>query len=1103
MPKFSVIPFSKIFSSSIRDRGQAYFAFGHVMCEDHEDDFYHAIVQGSRNSEYFVSLDIEEKGDLFVVGCGCPHFEDQGAFCKHIWATMLQAEDEQWLPAFSNNKVQFLRKDEYLEQVDEDYEEDDYDDGFGDDSEPLTRYPDTIRQFSSRRNSEWKRTLSNVQTAMNRLQNYSLEKDRKYFFMVDANRSKYSSGAFVHLKMAELKKNGEWGVIKDSKMSQNELIKLREHEDYDLLETLLGSGNLARQGYYGDYDSVSSFVLPIFSQQKLMKMICATGRALIATDNYNREYTSLTWEEEPWEFKLQLKELTNEYEITGYFQKNKEKLSISDPILLIGGGLLFTEQKVSPLIDHNSFPWIAALRDEESIFIPKEESANFMKALYSIPGDIQIKMPKKLKFEEIRLEPKKQLTIKTKNTGLRNQQQVRAYVEFDYNDVIIQSGSSGEHIFDDVNQKMIYRDLGFESKAVTEVLDENMKKVYSIYHSSEDGDSYEMHSKHLSKCILNLLSKNWRIFTEGKSLKRAGDFELNVTSGIDWFELHGSLKFEEQEMSLPDLLKAAQNSEGESLIELGDGSFGMLPEDWLKKYSALLEMGDKKEGHIEFKKNQVGLLDTLLQSEPDIKFDKIFSQFREKLLTFQGIKPLNEPSSFKGELRAYQKEGLAWLNFLQEFNLGGCLADDMGLGKTVQMLALLEKRRGRSKQVKQTSLIIVPRSLIHNWYEEAKKFTPNLKVLIYSGIERKEYHEKLEEYHIVLTTYGTMRRDIGLLVNIEFDYIVLDEAQAIKNSKSQSAKASRLLKGKHRLALSGTPVENHIGELWSIFEFLNPGMLGHINAFSSVKEEESREVIRRSIRPFMLRRTKDQVAKDLPAKTEQVIYCEMSKKQKSTYDKIKKYYQANLTNKIKEKGMNRVKIQVLEALLRLRQAACHPGLIDESYLGEESCKLDTILEQLKEVVDEGHKVLVFSQFTSFLKIVKQELVKENIAFHYLDGRTRKRQELVESFQNSPDIKVFLISLKAGGVGLNLTSADYVFILDPWWNPAVEAQAIDRAHRIGQTKKVFAYRLICKDTVEEKVMELQKNKKELVKSIISEDKNLIKNLTQEDLGYLLS
>jgi SNF2 family DNA or RNA helicase len=544
------------------------------------------------------------------------------------------------------------------------------------------------------------------------------------------------------------------------------------------------------------------------------------------------------------------------------------------------------------------------------------------------------------------------------------------------------------------------------------------------------------------------------------------------------------------------------------MITLGDGTMGMLPDDWLRKYGLLVDLGTTTtEGTLRFSKTQAGLLDAMLAAQPGSNVDADFSRVRQELRAFEGIEALDAPAGFQGELRPYQREGLGWLEYLRQFGFGGILADDMGLGKTIQVLALLQRRRSK-RQAKGPSLIVVPRSLVFNWMQEASRFTPRLKVLDYTGPNRHGLRDEFSKYDLIVTTYGTMRSDVAELRSYEFDYAILDEAQAIKNADSQSAKAARLLRAKHRLAMSGTPIENHLGELWSIFEFLNPGMLGTSSVFkraaagASGQDEEARKLLAKALRPFILRRTKQQVVSDLPEKIEQTLYCDLENGQRKLYDDLLAHYRSTLLRKNTDE-LRTSKIEVLEALLRLRQASCHPGLIDPNRIDEPAAKLDMLLPQLAEVVDEGHKVLVFSQFTSFLAIVRKRLDEEGIVYEYLDGRTRNREERVERFQTDPACPVFLISLKAGGLGLNLTAAEYVYLLDPWWNPAVEAQAIDRSHRIGQTNTVFAYRLIVRDTVEQKIVDLQQKKRDLADAILSADSRLIQTLTRDDLEFLLS
>jgi SNF2 family DNA or RNA helicase len=606
----------------------------------------------------------------------------------------------------------------------------------------------------------------------------------------------------------------------------------------------------------------------------------------------------------------------------------------------------------------------------------------------------------------------------------------------------------------------------------------------------------------MPRVVRELLHAGWHVEAEGKAFRRPGTTKVDVRSGIDWFELYGEVDYDGQTASLPALLAALRR--GDTMVRLGDGTFGLLPEEWLERFAPLAGLGTKEEDHLRFRRNQAGLLDALLAAQPEVHVDELFERMRERLRTFTGVKAAEQPTGFVGQLRDYQCEGMGWMEFLREFGFGGCLADDMGVGKTAQVLATLEARRGQGLG---PSLVVAPKSLMFNWRAEAARFTPGLRVIEHTGLARDI--GLISDYDLVLTTYGTMLRDITHLAEIGFDYVVLDEAQAVKNSATASAKAVRLLRGKHRLALSGTPVENHLGELWSLFEFLNPGMLGEAKVLNMAgglarnPGEDARRLLAQALRPFILRRTKQQVARELPEKTEQTIFCELEGPQRKHYDELRKHYRESLLSRVQQQGMGKSKMHVLEALLRLRQAACHPGLLDAARIHEPSAKLDVLMDQLAELREEGHKALVFSQFTSLLSIVRGRLDAEEIRYEYLDGSTRDRQARVDAFQNDPGCGLFLISLKAGGLGLNLTAAEYVFLLDPWWNPAVEAQAVDRAHRIGQTRPVFAYRLIARDTVEEKVLELQKTKRELADAILGEDNSVIRDLKREDLELLLS
>ncbi|RYD71678.1 MAG: DEAD/DEAH box helicase, partial [Sphingobacteriales bacterium] len=495
---------------------------------------------------------------------------------------------------------------------------------------------------------------------------------------------------------------------------------------------------------------------------------------------------------------------------------------------------------------------------------------------------------------------------------------------------------------------------------------------------------------------------------------------------------------------------------------LPDGEVAIIPDRWFTQYGSLFSLADTGKT-LKLKKHHIGLLNDLAE---DSLANITLERKLQRLSDFEDIADIQMPVHFKGNLRDYQKAGYNWFSFLREYNFGGCLADDMGLGKTIQTLAMLQKSKEDDQlaSTQTTSLIIMPTSLIYNWLTEAKKFTPKLKILAHTGTNRNKDVANFANYDIVITTYGVTRVDIDELKNFYFNYVILDESQNIKNPSSKSFKAVRALKSRHRLILSGTPVENSVGDLWSQLTFLNPGLLGtqaffyeeYVQAIEKKKDEEKARKLQSIIKPFVLRRTKEQVASELPPKTEQVIYCDMSEDQATYYEKTKSAYRNDLLQSMDDGTFAQKQVQLLQGLTALRQLANHPVMIDTEYMSD-SGKFENVIHTLDNVLKGGHKVLVFSQFVKHLDIFRKHFEKENIPFAYLDGATRNRGEIVSEFQQNEDLKVFLISIKAGGVGLNLTQADYVFILDPWWNPAVEQQAIDRTHRIGQDKKVFIYK----------------------------------------------
>jgi superfamily II DNA or RNA helicase len=705
----------------------------------------------------------------------------------------------------------------------------------------------------------------------------------------------------------------------------------------------------------------------------------------------------------------------------------------------------------------------------------------------------------------------------------------------------------------------IRRDLAFERRAMSTLLAMGLRSAPATGTGPPRPPALLLPAKRMPSVVRELLGQGWVISIDRRVVRNPGPVHLSVTTGIDWFELRGSVRYSgadgDHDVPLPEILAASRA--GKAMITLEDGSCAMLPHEWLSENRLLAAVGTQRGDHVGFRHNQAALLEALLTRHPGVEIDAKFEAIRQRLRRFDRIAPLDASPTFHGQLRHYQRDGLGWLRFLRWLGVGGVLADDMGLGKTIQVLAMLEARYSQPDPAEPAakpsatsqplpSLIVVPRSAVFNWVDEARRFAPNLDLLTYTGGDRHALRDAFAHHHVVVTSYGVMRKDIAELQRHRFDYVVLDEAQAIKNPGSQVAKAARLLLANHRLALTGTPVENHLGDLWSIFEFLNPGMLGSGTRFARLIRRLSRRPrpqplvvspvpanvdtprpsiatptastdpaatglaqLTAALRPFILRRTKQQVLQELPDKTEQTILCHMNAPQRQQYDQLLHYYRSLLlgastagSDRSAPADSDRSTMMVLEALLRLRQAACHPGLIDPARADDRSAKLDELIGRLEPIVEAGHKALVFSQFTSLLAIVRKRLDERQFVYEYLDGQTRNRKQCVERFQTDPDCPVFLISLKAGGLALNLTAAEYVFLLDPWWNPAVEAQAIGRAHRIGQTRHVFAYRLICQDTVEQRITQLQARKRDLAEAVIRSDNDLLRNLTRDEMLWLL-
>ncbi|MFI5379084.1 MAG: DEAD/DEAH box helicase [Tepidisphaerales bacterium] len=888
--------------------------------------------------------------------------------------------------------------------------------------------------------------------------------------------------------------------------STTQLADIADPADRQLLAMLRG----CHSDSYG-YGWNNEFPIEPAMFDALLPAMAGTGRLFAGNDADDRCVNAvgpLAWEGGPaWEFCLQTTkdDQRRAYVMKGTLHRNGRTLDVRQPLQILSAGLVVLSDSVARLDAGSSFNWIAELHKAGEIAVPFADAENMLRELLQMRSLPRLQMPEELQIEQCIGTPVPRLLIRASKDTETYRKKLRGELTFDYDVAKVPFGrASASDVLHLEGRRVVRRNPDAEQKLVARLFEAGFTEYNAYY----DGTQLLLVQKKLPAAVRGLLADGWHVEAEGKLYRKAGHWSgLSVNSGIDFFEVSGAIDFEGKSVQLPTLLAAVRK--GENTIVLDDGSMGMIPEEWLKKYALLASAGETDADHLRFARGQAVLLDALLAAEPNVQVDEIFAQTRAALRRFKGIAPQDPSTDFTGQLRPYQREALGWFEFLRSFGFGGCLADDMGLGKTVQVLALLDLRRRERAAAGQPgapSLVVVPRSLVFNWLNEANKFTAQLKVLDNTSVQRDRSGESLAQYDLVLCTYGTLVRDVPHLKDVHFDYVVLDESQAVKNASTDSAKAVRLLKGQHKLALSGTPIQNHIGELWSLFEFLNPGLLGASSAFAGAigrkPDPELRNVLARALRPFILRRTKEQVAPELPPRTEQTVYCELDAEQRKLYDELRNHYRVLLLGKA-DKELNNSKIEILEALLRLRQAAIHPGLIDKARAQSSSAKLEVLLERLSETIEEGHKTLIFSQFVSMLDIVRNRLNRQQIPYAYLDGQTHDRQAAVKQFQEDPECKLFLISLKAGGLGLNLTAAEYVFLLDPWWNPAVEAQAIDRAHRIGQTQHVFAYRIIAKDTVEEKVLQLQQSKRDLADAIINADNSLIRTLGRDDLELLLS
>ncbi len=738
---------------------------------------------------------------------------------------------------------------------------------------------------------------------------------------------------------------------------------------------------------------------------------------------------------------------------------------------------------------------------------PLLDNTTLIDVYETLRHDAPIPAPQGYSTQTLECTPTPHITLQKTNDG----KGYTIYLRMVYGDYLIECSptEAHEYIKDNAMRVEIIRDCEMEQQCVYTLdgfgfLHQSIQKKLYFMHTSLQShqEALQLWNDFLTIHLNTLVQLGWIVETRDDfalSFEEVESIDATSEEKNDWFSLSFDLKFGGVSRPLVPLLA--------SIITHYDNFLSLPPKlnveietdryvsiDTVEMEPILKTIFELFERRNEDGDLIIGAYESHLVANLDEnvvwKGSRELLELSEKLKNFTAIEPVSTPSVFSGTLRHYQQEGLNWLGFLHEFRFAGILADDMGLGKTIQTLCHLSRLKEDDKLLA-PSLIIMPTSLIANWRNEAQKFTPNLCVLVLHGNDRGDLFDKIDDYDVILTTYPLITRDLEVLDKKQFDYIILDEAQKIKNPKTQMAQAIKTLKSHHRLALSGTPIENHLGELWSIFSFLMPGFLGHYSFFKEVyqnpieKERDSyvQERFNRRIKPFVLRRTKEQVALELPPKTEIIKYTQFESKQAKLYETIRSTMEEKVREAIASKGLGKSQITILDALLKLRQVCCDPSLlsIDEAKKVKESAKLELLMDLLEELLSEGRKILLFSQFTSMLSIIENKLKTKKVRYVKLTGQTKNREAVIDAFSGG-EVEVFLISLKAGGVGLNLIEADTVIHYDPWWNPAVENQATDRAYRIGQNKAVFVYKLIVENSIEQKILELQKKKQRIQNTI---------------------
>ncbi len=954
------------FPEHIRARGDEYFTSRQVRVVRAEP---RSVIATVEDSEIYDVL-LDARPGAIGAFCSCPAARDDG-LCMHIWATLRFTDANAQLDpllARAGDAPRMIALDAFAarltavaagadhaatENVEDASDSSDASDTFdAADSVDDGPSPDELlvdeliaeliparrpspRGASKRRSAapptpapsaarpQWKVLLEGARRQMGQangegaedvaLPNDEWPADRRLVYVIDVPATTHALGVVVDVETEKRTTSGGWEPPLRYRLNPDSWLASPDPADQMIAQMLAGA---LPPSSHDRHTRTAGYVLRGAALPTTLRAICDTGRCRLRATPGERPTNPLRWDSgAPWTLRLRVAaQKVNCYAVSATLERGGRTMPIAEPVVLHVAGVLIAHGCVARFEHGGAFAFVTLFRQRPTIVIGADELPSLLESLYAMPHLPALDLPPEARVSEQHEPPVPNLTLITDTHAWRAPQH-RLELSFRYGTAVVQPADRGATIFDRGAKVIRHRDVEFEQAALERLLSLGAREMWA---SGSGSRALVVAPSRLGALITELAAAGWRVDAEGVPFRVAGEARASVRSGIDWFELHAGVRYGDQEVSLGDLLAARHR--GAQTITLADGSQGLLPIDWLARLGPIIAGGALVDGTMRYARSQVALLDALLATLPDADVDATFETARVEMRNFDRVAASDPEASFCGELREYQREGLGWLHFLRRFQLGGCLADDMGLGKTVQVLALLDARRAsadadaaRDADIpRRPSIVVVPRSLVVNWMREAQRFTPKLRFLDHTGMGRRVDAIDASNADVVITTYGTLRRDAAALAAVHFDYAILDEAQAIKNASSASAKAARLLRADHRLAMTGTPIENSLNELWSLFEFLNPGMLGKSSAFSRLLRltdaadgPAGREVLARALRPVILRRTKEQVASDLPPRVEQTLTVELEGSQRKFYDGLLESYRNSVLDRVDRVGLRK------------------------------------------------------------------------------------------------------------------------------------------------------------------------------------------------------